>query len=32
VLADAAAQALNDTYHLGIPLSGGASLALFAAR
>jgi len=32
VLADAAAKALNDTYHLGIPLSGGASLALFAQR
>ena len=30
VLADAAAQALNATYHLGIPTSGGASLALFA--
>jgi lysophospholipase L1-like esterase len=30
VLADAAAKALNDTYHLGIPLSGGASLALSA--
>jgi hypothetical protein len=32
VLADAAAQALNATYHLGIPTSGGASLALFAKR
>jgi lysophospholipase L1-like esterase len=32
VLADAAAQALNNTYHLGIPLSGGASLALFAGK
>jgi lysophospholipase L1-like esterase len=31
VLADAAAQALNDTYHLGIPTSAGA-LALFARR
>ncbi len=30
VLADAAAKALNDTYDLGIPLSGGASLAMFA--
>jgi len=30
VLADAAAQALNQTYNLGIPLSGGASLALLA--
>ena len=30
VLADAAAKALNDTYHLGIPTSGAASLALFA--
>jgi GDSL-like Lipase/Acylhydrolase len=30
VLADAAAKALNDTYGLGIPLSGGASLAVFA--
>jgi hypothetical protein len=30
VLADAAARALNDTYGLGIPLSGGASLAVFA--
>ena len=32
VLADAAARALNDTYHLGIPTSGGASLALFSDR
>jgi lysophospholipase L1-like esterase len=32
VLADAAAQALNNTYNLGIPLSGGASLALFSRR
>lgn len=32
VLADAAAKALNDTYRLGIPLSGGASLALFARQ
>jgi lysophospholipase L1-like esterase len=32
VLADAAARALNDTYHLGIPTSGGASLALFARQ
>lgn len=32
VLADAAAQALNDTYHLGIPLSGGASLALLSGK
>jgi hypothetical protein len=32
VLADAAAQALNETYHLGIPTSGGASLALFSQR
>ena len=32
VLADAAAQALNNTYHLGIPLSGGPSLALFAQQ
>jgi hypothetical protein len=31
VLADAAARALNATYHLGIPTSTGAS-ALFAAR
>jgi lysophospholipase L1-like esterase len=30
VLADAAARALNETYHLGIPTSGGASLAMFA--
>jgi len=30
VLADAAAQALNQRYNLGIPLSGGASLALLA--
>jgi lysophospholipase L1-like esterase len=32
VLADAAARALNETYHLGIPTSGGASLALFARK
>ncbi|HEX7980152.1 MAG TPA: SGNH/GDSL hydrolase family protein [Gemmatimonadaceae bacterium] len=32
ILADAAAKALNDTYRLGIPLSGGASLALFARQ
>lgn len=32
VLADAAAQALNQTYHLGIPLSGSASLALFGGN
>jgi lysophospholipase L1-like esterase len=32
VLADAAAQALNATYHLGIPTSGGATLALFARQ
>jgi len=32
VLADAAAKALNDTYNLGIPLSGGASLAMFARQ
>jgi lysophospholipase L1-like esterase len=30
VLADAAARALNDTYRLGIPTSGSASLAMFA--
>jgi lysophospholipase L1-like esterase len=30
VLADAAARALNETYQLGIPTSGGASLAMFA--
>ena len=30
VLADAAARALNETYHLAIPTSGGASLAMFA--
>jgi lysophospholipase L1-like esterase len=30
VLADAAARALNETYRLGIPTSGGASLAMFA--
>jgi hypothetical protein len=32
VLADAAAQALNNTYNLGIPLSGGPSLALFTQQ
>jgi lysophospholipase L1-like esterase len=32
VLADAAAKALNDTYRLGIPTSGGSSLALFARQ
>jgi lysophospholipase L1-like esterase len=32
VLADAAAQALNHTYNLGIPTSGGASLALFSGK
>jgi lysophospholipase L1-like esterase len=32
VLADAAAKALNNTYNLGIPLSGGASLAMFARQ
>ena len=32
MLADAAAKALNQTYNLGIPLSGGSSLALLAQQ